>query len=57
MKRKWIGLTVAFVLILGMVLLYVFGPATAPMPLWKGLQPKKNRTNANILALIIIRER
>jgi len=39
MKRKWIGLTVAIVLILGMVLLYVFGPATAPMPLWMSILP------------------
>lgn len=29
----------AFVLILGMVLLYVFGPATAPMPLWMSVLP------------------
>ena len=39
MKRKWIGLTVAFALILGMVLLYVFGPATASMPMWMSVLP------------------
>ncbi len=50
MKRKWIGLTVAFVLILGMVLLYVFGPATAPMPLWMSVLPP---LFAIVMALLI----
>ncbi len=50
MKRKWIGLTAAFVLILGMVLLYVFGPATAPMPLWMSVLPP---LFAIVMALLI----
>ena len=50
MKRKWIGLTVAFVLILGMVLLYVFGPASAPMPLWMSVLPP---LFAIVMALLI----
>ena len=50
MKRKWIGLTVAFVLILGMVLLYVFGPATASMPMWMSVLPP---LVAIVMALLI----
>ena len=50
MKRKWIGLTVAFVLILGMVLLYVFGPATVSMPLWMSVLPP---LFAIVMALLI----
>jgi Na+/H+ antiporter NhaC len=50
MKRKWIGLTVAFVLILGMVLLYVFGSVTAPMPLWMSILPP---LVAIVMALLI----
>jgi len=41
---------VAFVLILGMVLLYVFGPATAPMPLWMSVLPP---LFAIVMALLI----
>ena len=40
----------AFVLILGMVLLYVFGPATAPMPLWMSVLPP---LFAIVMALLI----
>ena len=50
MKRKWIGLIVAFVLVLGMVLLYVFGPASAQMPLWMSILPP---LVAIVMALII----
>ena len=50
MKRKWIGLTVAFVLILGMVLLYVFGPVAGPMPLWMSVLPP---LVAIVMALLI----
>ena len=50
MKRKWIGLTVAFVLILGMVLLYVFGTATASMPMWMSVLPP---LVAIVMALLI----
>ena len=50
MKRKWIGLTVAFVLLLGMALLYVFGPAATPMPLWMSILPP---LVAIVMALLI----
>ena len=50
MNRKRIGLTVAFVLILGMVLLYVFGPATVSMPLWMSVLPP---LVAIVMALLI----
>lgn len=40
----------AFVLILGMVLLYVFGPASAPMPLWMSVLPP---LFAIVMALLI----
>ena len=50
MKKKWIGLMVAFVLVLGMVLLYVFGPATTPMPLWMSILPP---LVAIVMALLI----
>ena len=39
MKRKHIALVVAFALILGMVLLYAFGPVAGPMPLWMSVLP------------------
>ena len=39
MKKKWIGLTVVLALAFGMVLLYVFGPVTGPMPLWMSILP------------------
>ncbi len=41
---------VAFVLVLGLVLLYVFGPATAPMPLWMSILPP---LVAIVMALLI----
>ena len=50
MNRKRIGLTVAFALILGMVLLYVFGPATVSMPLWMSVLPP---LFAIVMALLI----
>lgn len=40
MKNKWIAWVVALaVLALGMLLLYVFGPVTGPMPLWMSILP------------------
>ena len=39
MKKKHIVLAVAFVLVLGMVLLYAFGPVTGAMPLWMSVLP------------------
>lgn len=40
MKNKWIAWVVALaVLALGMLLLYVFGPVTEPMPLWMSILP------------------
>ena len=50
MKKKWIGLAVTFVLVLGLVLLSVFGPATAPMPLWMSILPP---LVAIVMALLI----
>ena len=50
MKKKWIGLIVAFALVLGLVLLYVFGPASAPMPLWMSILPPMV---AIVMALLI----
>ena len=50
MKNKRIGLIVAFVLILGMVVLYVFGPVMGPMPLWMSILPS---LVAIIMALLI----
>ena len=50
MKKKWIGLTVTIVFILGLVLLSVFGPATAPMPLWMSILPP---LVAIVMALLI----
>ena len=50
MKRKWIILAVLFALVLGMVLLYVFGPAAGPMPLWMSILPP---LVAIVMALLI----
>ena len=50
MKRKWIVLAVLFALVLGMVLLYVFGPAAGPMPLWMSILPP---LVAIVMALLI----
>ena len=50
MKKKWIGLVVALVLVIGMVLLYVLGPVTGPMPLWMSILPP---LVAIVMALLI----
>ena len=50
MKRKWIVLAVLFALVLGLVLLYVFGPAAGPMPLWMSILPP---LVAIVIALLI----
>ena len=50
MKKKWIVLVVLLVLIVGMVLLYVFGPVTGPMPLWMSILPP---LVAIVMALLI----
>ena len=50
MKKKWIALTVVLALVLGLALLYVFGPATAPMPLWMSILPP---LVAIVMALLI----
>ena len=50
MKKKWIVLAVLLILVAGMVLLYVFGPATAPMPLWMSILPP---LVAIVMALLI----
>ena len=50
MKKKWIGLMVVFALVLGMALLYVFGPAVGPMPLWMSILPP---LVAIVMALLI----
>lgn len=50
MKKKWIALIVVLVLVLGMTLLYVVGPATAPMPLWMSILPP---LVAIVMALLI----
>ncbi len=39
MKKKWIGLSVALALVFGLVLLEVFGPVLATMPLWMSVLP------------------
>ena len=50
MKKKWIVLAVLLALVLGMVLLYVFGPAAGPMPLWMSILPP---LVAIVMALLI----
>ena len=50
MKKKWIGLLIAFVLVLGMVLLYILGPVIGPMPLWMSILPP---LVAIVMALLI----
>ena len=51
MKKKWIGwVAVLAVLALGIVLLYVFGPVTGPMPLWMSILPP---LVAIVMALLI----
>ena len=39
MKKKWIGLIVAVILIVGFLLLYVLGPVEGPMPMWISILP------------------
>lgn len=39
MKKKWIGLKVAIALIVGLLLLYAFGPIEGPMPPWMSILP------------------
>ena len=50
MKKKRIGLIVAFVLVLGLAALYVFGPVMGPMPLWMSILPP---LVAIVMALLI----
>ena len=50
MKKKWIVLAVLLVLIVGMVLLYVFGPVAGTMPLWMSILPP---LVAIVMALLI----
>ena len=50
MKKKWSVLAVLLVLIVGMVLLYVFGPVAGTMPLWMSVLPP---LVAIVMALII----
>ena len=50
MKKKWIGLSVTFALVLGIVLLYVLGPIAGPMPLWMSILPP---LVAIVMALLI----
>ena len=50
MKRKWSVLVVLLVLVVGMVLLYVFGPVSGPMPLWMSILPPMV---AIVMALLI----
>ena len=50
MKKKWSVLAVLLVLIVGMVLLYVFGPVVGTMPLWMSILPP---LVAIVMALLI----
>ena len=50
MKKKWIVLVVLLAFVLGLVLLYVFGPVSAPMPLWMSVLPP---LVAIVMALLI----
>ena len=50
MKKKWIVLAVLLALIVGMALLYVFGPVAGPMPLWMSILPP---LVAIVMALLI----
>jgi len=50
MKKKWNILAVLLVLIVGMALLYVFGPVAGPMPLWLSILPP---LVAIVMALLI----
>ena len=50
MKKKRIALAVAFILVIGIVMLYVFGPIAGPMPLWMSILPP---LVAIVMALLI----
>lgn len=50
MKKKWIVLAVLIALVLGVMLLYVLGPVTGPMPLWLSILPP---LVAIVMALLI----
>ena len=50
MKKKWLVLSVLAALVLGVALLYVFGPVTGPMPLWMSILPP---LVAIVMALLI----
>ena len=50
MKTKQIGLGIFIILLLGMLLLYAFGPVAAPMPLWMSVLPP---LVAIVMALLI----
>ena len=50
MKKKWSVLVVLLALIMGIVLLYVFGPVAGTMPLWMSILPP---LVAIVMALLI----
>ena len=50
MKKKWISLSVLIALVLGIVLLFILGPAAGPMPLWLSILPP---LVAIVMALLI----
>lgn len=50
MKKKWMVLVVVLTLVLGLVLLGVFGPVTGSMPLWMSILPP---LVAIVMALVI----
>ena len=50
MKSKKIGLGVLIIILLGMLLMYAFGPVSGPMPLWMSILPP---LVAIVMALLI----
>lgn len=50
MKKKWVVLVVLLALLVGVALLYAFGPVAAPMPLWMSVLPP---LVAIVMALLI----
>ncbi len=50
MKKKWIVFSVLIALVLGVMLLYAFGPVAGPMPLWMSILPP---LVAIVMALLI----
>jgi len=50
MKSKKIGLGVLIIILLGMLLMYAFGPVSGPMPLWMSILPP---LVAIVIALLI----